>query len=429
MTVVFAFDRDWSDDDDGDGEVTVVCAFDRDWTVDINPHPSKEAVPLTWVRYLAHETDHPVYAIGNQDLAEEAAIPGVVDVVGRHPDDWDRWLGEKQADGRYERFPERRERLALIADLHPDADAYVVVDDLDLSDVEGWDHYHPWDFVPAVERGEIDPDLPWVRDPVADGGIPTTAGIIPSDPSSLVSFLGEYPDGPGYELTYVEDDDQRTELCWDVSPIQRSLDRPAAAPTIRCVPMDLDREAFTLRMDAVDRLSVVEPPRDLHTAGAETPAEEAEGLRRLASNRPEAVRVSAVLSLLDRTDPAPREDALEALAEIAAARPGDCTPAIPILRSLLEEGDLAEAGPVLRTLRAIAEERPGDIAPLVDLVVPYLTGGEGPERVAATWWVMEVAEDDPDDVVEAIPALADVLGNEGPGQAAAVYALSCISRE
>jgi hypothetical protein len=137
-----------------------VFAFDRDWTVDVNSHPRHQAVPLDWVRHLAHETEHAVYAIGNQDLADEAAIPGVVDIVGRHDDEWDEWLGGKQPDGHYERFPTRRERLALIEDLHPDADAYVVVDDLDLSDVESWEHYHAWDFIPEVERGAIGPNLP-----------------------------------------------------------------------------------------------------------------------------------------------------------------------------------------------------------------------------------------------------------------------------
>ena len=132
-----------------------VFAFDRDWTVDVNPHPHHEAVPLEWVHSLAHETTHAVYAIGNQQLVDEAAIPGVVDIVGRHPDDWDRWLGARTPDGRFEQFPERRERLSLIADLHPDATEFVVVDDLDLGDVDGWTHYHAWEFVPAVERGDL----------------------------------------------------------------------------------------------------------------------------------------------------------------------------------------------------------------------------------------------------------------------------------
>ena len=119
-----------------------VFAFDRDQTVNINPHPRHDAVPLEWVRHLAHNTPYAVYAIGNQTLAEEAAIPGVVDIVGRHPDDWGEWLGEKQPDGRYEQVPLRRERLSRIADRRPGADGYVVVDDLDLSDVNGWENYH-----------------------------------------------------------------------------------------------------------------------------------------------------------------------------------------------------------------------------------------------------------------------------------------------
>jgi hypothetical protein len=148
----------------------IVFAFDRDFTVDLNPHPTRQAVPLDWVQTLAHETHHRVYAIGNQDLADEAAIPGVVDIVGKHPDDWGDWLGDKRPNGYYERFPERRERLDLIADLHPDASDYVVVDDLDLSDVDDWDHYHAWEFVPAVKRGDIHPELPWVGEPLPDGG-------------------------------------------------------------------------------------------------------------------------------------------------------------------------------------------------------------------------------------------------------------------
>jgi hypothetical protein len=161
----------------------IVFAFDRDWTVDVNPHPRHEAVPLEWVRHLAHQTDHPVYAIGNQTLAEEAAIPGVVDIVGRHSDDWSRWLGDKQPDGRYEQFPTRRERLSLITDLHPNANDYIVVDDLDLSDVDGWTHYHAWEFVPAVEREDIRVELPPSDDSLTDSGFGAMVDRIQSDTS------------------------------------------------------------------------------------------------------------------------------------------------------------------------------------------------------------------------------------------------------
>jgi hypothetical protein len=49
-----------------------VLAFDRDWTVDVNPHPHREAVALEWVLYWAHDSDHEVWAIGNQDLVDDA---------------------------------------------------------------------------------------------------------------------------------------------------------------------------------------------------------------------------------------------------------------------------------------------------------------------------------------------------------------------
>lgn len=138
-----------------------VFAFDRDWTVDVNPPPQQEAVPLSWVQHLAHETPHEVFAIGNQLLAEEAAIPGIVDIVGRHDEaDWMETLGTKQSNGYYEHFPTRRERLHMLAEIFPDADARIVVDDIDLSDVTGWTHYHAWEFVPAIERSDIGTPLP-----------------------------------------------------------------------------------------------------------------------------------------------------------------------------------------------------------------------------------------------------------------------------
>jgi hypothetical protein len=139
----------------------MVFAFDRDWTVDVNPPPNRQAVPISWVRHLAHQTEHEVFAIGNQTLAEEASIPGVVDIVGRHDGvDWMEAFGDKRPDGRYERFPERRERLRMLTEIFPDATARIVVDDLDLSDVDDWTHYHAWDFVPAVESGNLNVPLP-----------------------------------------------------------------------------------------------------------------------------------------------------------------------------------------------------------------------------------------------------------------------------
>jgi hypothetical protein len=142
----------------------MVFAFDRDWTVDVNPHPQHEAVPLDWVRHLAHEADHEVWAIGNQDLKHEADIPGIVELAERYYDEGIDRLGEQNSNGHFEFWPLRRERLQILGELFPDATEHIVVDDLDLSDVDGWDHYHAWGFVPAVERGDIAIDQPFRED-------------------------------------------------------------------------------------------------------------------------------------------------------------------------------------------------------------------------------------------------------------------------
>lgn len=139
--------------------ISYVLAFDRDWTVDLNPHPRKEAVPLDWVRHWAHETPHQVWAIGNQDLVGEADIPGVEEMIRRRDGDLSA-LGEQDEYGYYEWWPEREHRLHILADLFPDASEYIVVDDLDLGHVDGWNHYHAWDFVPAVEKGDVDLTVP-----------------------------------------------------------------------------------------------------------------------------------------------------------------------------------------------------------------------------------------------------------------------------
>ncbi|MFB6179089.1 MAG: HEAT repeat domain-containing protein [Halorientalis sp.] len=411
--------------------MTLVFAFDRDWTVDVNPHPRHAAVPLEWVEYLAHETDHAVYAIGNQTLAEEAAIPGVVDIVGRHSDEWDEWLGGKQPDGYYERFPTRRERLALIEDLHPNADGYVVIDDLDLSDVDGWDHYHAWEFVPAVEQGDIDPALPWVRDVVTDGGRPTAAGIVPVDASHLSTFLDEYGETPGFELTFVENGETTTGLLWNVSLLAATGDDPSTTPAVRCTPVAPDGDRFTVPVDAVEKLSVVEPPLEAVIARAKTPTERATAFRRVADVDPDAVRVSSILTLLDceETTTLQQRDAVRALRSVAAARPEECLPAVPILRSLLGHEDLASPTDALATLRAIGESSPGDIAPATSDIIPYLDSERVPARREAAACLAPISREFPSDAVDAIPGLVTVVEDGVDGQGAAVSALNSIASE
>ncbi len=417
--------------------MTLVFAFDRDWTIDVNPHPRHEAVPLEWVRYLAHETDHAVFAIGNQDLADEASIPGVVDIVGRHSDDWDDWLGAKQPDGYYEQFPLRRERLALIEDLHPEADRYIVVDDLDLSDVEAWEHFHAWDFVPAVESGSIDPALPWTTDSdggdelVTDGGLAKSAGIIPVDASHLSSFLDDHGDTPGFEITYTVEDAEVTRLCWDITVIVDPSVESIEEPTVRCSPLTPDGEPWTISVDAIEMLHVVNLPPEEVTAHAETPTEEAAALRRFADAAPHRVRVSPILALLDREDTTTRQqrDAIRALAAVAAVKPEECTPAIPILRSLLQGRNLAVPHDALATLRAIAQDSPADVAPATDDIIPHLDSDRGPVRREAAGCVAAIAREYSGDVVDAVPGLVACLGEDTERQRHAVEALEQVAVE
>ena len=407
----------------------IVFAFDRDWTVDVNPHPRHEAVPLQWVRHLAHETSHAVYAIGNQDLAKEAAIPGVVDIVGRHEDDWEQWLGGKLPSGRYEQFPKRRERLSLIADLHPEADEFVVIDDLDLSDVDGWEHYHAWEFVPAVKQGVIDPDLPWVQDISTDGGLPTMAGIMPADPIDLASFIDEYAGAPGYEIDYMDGNTNRSVLCHDIS----IGDEPRVDPTLQCTPIDPGAANFNVEFEHIELLSVVEPPPEAFVSDFDSLAEKATAFRRLADVHPEAIDISALLGILDRAD-GPRsrdEDALKALQRVAAVRPEDCTPAIPILRTLLTLDETPGKVDVLLTLARIGGTEAEAIAPVSDDIMPYLEAEATLARTAAARCLAVIAVENPDDVVEAVSPLAAIVENDTDAECRkqAVYALSRITGE
>lgn len=324
-----------------------VFAFDRD--CDITPHPSREAVPLAWVRRPARETPHA-------------------------PD-----------DGR---------RLA------------------------------------------------------PDGGRPQSAGIAPVDASHLSSFLEEHSDAPGFELTYADGDAERTELLHDVSVLQRSVDRPSTVPTARCTPVSPAQDSFTVPVDDIQTLSTAELPVELYTASAETPEETAVGLRRLASANPEAVRVPSVLALLESAggdasgdDDDPDTDdsdaggddtkrtraALDALRQTARVRPGDCTPAIPILRSLLADGEPPVQVGVLATLYHLSRHDAAAIAPLTDEISTALASSNDRVRGRAARCMAEIAADHPADAVAAVPSLAAVIEDDLDDARYAVFALSRVA--
>lgn len=144
----------------------VVVCFDRDEAVSTNPHPDPEkpAVPLSWVKYLAHgDGDVDVWATGNQTLRHEAAIPGTDRALAL----WSRLDSDAVShlsipDPHRFELP-RRDRLHVIADLYDQAaTGFVVVDDADITDMaaHGWTHFLPWAFVRAVETDDAPVEIP-----------------------------------------------------------------------------------------------------------------------------------------------------------------------------------------------------------------------------------------------------------------------------
>jgi len=98
----------------------IVFAFDRDGTVSTSGGP----VPLDVVIELSRK--YVVYAVGNPLLSREANIP-------------------------YANGVTKMERLRWIIQMHPDADEYIVVDDIPLL-VEGWTYYSPQEFVCVMNK-------------------------------------------------------------------------------------------------------------------------------------------------------------------------------------------------------------------------------------------------------------------------------------
>lgn len=156
-----------------------VFAFDRDSTVDVNPPAGRDPVPLEWVRYLAHETEHEVWAHGSYKLTGEADIPGNPEIMSRFRERWgdpvDHIEKREAADLQYwvddpagkpdpdlidaladweatEELPARHQRVRMLGSLFPAAETYVVVDNLYLGFLRNWEFYHSWDFVEYVEQ-------------------------------------------------------------------------------------------------------------------------------------------------------------------------------------------------------------------------------------------------------------------------------------
>jgi hypothetical protein len=134
-----------------------ILCFDRDKTVDVSPPASGTPVPLSWVQFYAHRTEHDVWATGNPRLCREAGIPS--------PREARQLLVAAGVDpvAEYDRMNTGRiDRLRLLAQLYAvtghDDVQFVVVDDTDVTaftDGRKWSYYQPGEFVSAVESGVL----------------------------------------------------------------------------------------------------------------------------------------------------------------------------------------------------------------------------------------------------------------------------------
>ncbi|MFC6771250.1 hypothetical protein ACFQDD_06925 [Halorubrum pallidum] len=150
-------------------------------------------MPLDWIQYLAHETDHVVWAHGNQDLKREAVIPGKQELVDAYTERWGSPVAHVN-DRRYKHMEtqlevesdnqppdpdvttaaaeylkggdlHKHQILRLLRSIYPDAEKYVCVDNQYLGYVDGWEYHLPHGFVEEyaslaadVEAADIDMD-------------------------------------------------------------------------------------------------------------------------------------------------------------------------------------------------------------------------------------------------------------------------------
>lgn len=391
-----------------------VLAFDRDWTVDVNPHPHRDAVPLTWVRYWAHETNHEVWAIGNQDLVEEADIPGTVESIRRRDGHIDA-LGEQDEYGYYEWWPEREERLQILAELFPDAEGYIAVDDLDLGHVDGWEHYHAWDFVEHVRDGELGVSVPSSSDLIPDGGFESG--------DAVRDILA---DGYVFELTHRTDGEQKTHLVTHFEPDRPSMTPLKGPPAFWFETVGNDNR-FSVRLPEIE---------SLHPVPYERLADPLTGVafaavRKQLEDDPASVDGETLRAMLDdATVNSSSMDRREALRlAMTAVKHDDAVRevAVEATFALLADEPTALDRAALQALHGSATEEPAVLKPYVSELATYASQGSV-YQTAATRCLMELGEADPSSVIDAVPALeAAATAETEATQSYAVYALSCIA--
>ncbi len=130
----------------------IVFGFDRDSTVNSSEAPGP--IPLDWVIWLARETPHEVWAIGNQKLKAEASIPGLDKLrerLGITKKKGGAALKDKnnRLDRRAANVKGKHKRLRLLQQAFPEAKRYICVDDFgEVAHVGApWEYFTPQAFV------------------------------------------------------------------------------------------------------------------------------------------------------------------------------------------------------------------------------------------------------------------------------------------
>lgn len=390
-----------------------VLAFDRDWTVDISPHPKLEMVPIDWIRYWAHETPHEVWAIGNQDLVEEADIPGTVESIRRRDGDIAA-LGELNEHGHYEWWPSREDRLKILANLFPDAEEYIVVDDLDLSDVDGWRHYYAWDFVEGVRSGEIklSPPTELVK---SDGGLTD---------ERIKSILDE---GEVFELTYHEGGSSKNYLVTHIEP-RRPSQRPINPRGYRFQAVGTTNQ-FTVRQPNIKALV----PLEVADLSDTLIAAKAAGLREQLTEEPQSVPDAEIVEVLQAGQKGEVETERRATLRLAQtvlkARPDMRIDLLEPLFRLLQQDEFEAGKKALKTLSDICGESPSICEDYVTEMASLVNDSPYYEEHAARC-LMETAEASPGKLIEVVPVLETALTDGAEKtRSYVVYTISTIAEE
>jgi len=247
----------------------------------------------------------------------------------------------------------------------------------------------------------------------------------------LSSFLDDHTDAAGFEITYVDDGTERTQLCHSVSLHAVTLERPSAAPALQCTPLAPDSDQFTVRVDAIELLSVVEPHRTCtRRAQRHLPRRQPGSAgspmriqRRSVSHRFSLFWTAKTLICSGRRTQSRHFVGWRQCAQRTVRRRFHSS-------GHYWHGMSYPLGPTCWPLSApLVMPIQGAIAPLTDELVPYLQSNIVSVRREATRCIAAIAEEDPDDAVDAVPALATIVEDDADGLQYAVYALSRITRE